>query len=411
MPELKLNTEFLKKAFKIVLVVLALRYCYILIHKFLALLFLFQWDFRTYYFASKAYSMGFNPYDTELLEEIFNPTIELAYVYSPLTLYVFQPFLLLEYQTAFYLYLGIKCLVLSWLFYLWQQSMGWSIDVLFYPFCFLAFNATIYMDFRSGNVSLFEQLLLWLAFVSYLKRRFPLFCAFVLLAAAFKMTPILFLLLLCFCDSDKAKKYFFISLGVFLSFLLLTVLADPELSGEFLKNLNELDGQASERGRINPSSLALIQDLSRWVFVQIGVPVMPQVPVLLFLGVAAGVAFVSWKALSVLSSSSLEEKERLVLFLFCLAYALTLPRFKDYSYVLLLAPAYFILTRDGGFKASLKLLIFTVVSTPEILRGSSFTDYMPLAAACGAWGLYLSAAFGSHQVETGQPTQTELPDG
>ena len=408
MPELKLNTEFSKKAFKIVLVVLALRYCYILVNNFLANLVLFQWDFRTYYFASKAHSMGFNPYDTQLLAEVFNPTIELSFVYSPLTLYVFQPFLLLEYQTAFYLYLGMKCLVLLWLFYLWQQSMGRSIDVLFYPFCFLAFNATIYMDFRAGNMSLFEQLLLWLAFVSYLKRRFPLFCAFVLLAAAFKMTPILFLLLLCFCDSDKAKKYFFVSLGVFLAFLLLTVLAEPELSGEFLKNLNELGGKADERGRINPSSLALIKDLSTWVFVQIGVPTMPQVPVLLFLALAAGVAFVSWKALSVLSSSSLDEKERLILFLFCLAYALILPRFKDYSYVLLLVPAYFVLTRGGGLMASLNLLIFTVVSTPDIVRVSSFTEYMPLVAACGGWSLYLHWVFGSWG-KLGQPAQA-LPE-
>ena len=142
-----------------------------------------QWDFKVYYYAAKAYVAGLNPYDVKTLSEIAqDPRIlhlKLKFTYPLVTLLFFRLFLFVDYNTAFYLFLGLKCILLIGLICLWRKEfLKIEADLLFYFFCLLAFNGAIYLDMRSGNICLLEQFVLWLAFYFLLRRRLLLFCLF-----------------------------------------------------------------------------------------------------------------------------------------------------------------------------------------------------------------------------------------
>lgn len=52
----------------------------------------YQWDFKTYYYASRAYSMGLNPYGLENLSKIAKERIRYRFIYPPITLWFFRIF-------------------------------------------------------------------------------------------------------------------------------------------------------------------------------------------------------------------------------------------------------------------------------------------------------------------------------
>jgi hypothetical protein len=72
----------------------------------------------------------------------------------------------------------------------------------------------MYIDLGVGNISSLEQRLMWLAFFFYLQRRLLLFSIFILMAATFKLVPVLFLFLLLLSNE---KKNIYISLAPWLA--------------------------------------------------------------------------------------------------------------------------------------------------------------------------------------------------
>ena len=62
--------------------------------------------------------------------------------------------------------------------------------VFFFTF---AFGSAALVDFTAGNIAVFEQLVLWLAFAALLARRRWTFALLVVLAAQCKLTPVFFL--------------------------------------------------------------------------------------------------------------------------------------------------------------------------------------------------------------------------
>ena len=77
--------------------------------------------------------------------------------------------------------------------------------VFFFTF---AFGSALLVDFTSGNIAVFEQFLLWLAFAALLARRPWMFALLVVLVAQFKLTPIFFLGLLLVIDERPQWKPF-----------------------------------------------------------------------------------------------------------------------------------------------------------------------------------------------------------
>lgn len=315
-----------------------------------------QWDFRTYYYAGRDYAEGLDPYELGNLTEVSQTEIDFPFFYPPLTLPFFRLLSGLDLETAAIVFLGLKLLGVAGLVVLWQVAfLDNNHDPLFYLFCLFGFGAALLADLRSGNVTVLEQVALWLAFYALLRNRLLAFSLLVILASMFKLFPILFLGLLLVSESRRKYWYLVGSGLLFLGIHLASYLLQPQLYTDFLLSAQSLD----ERGAINPSSLAAIRDvfdglvrrgLLREVVVGEGI---------VYLVVIVGVvALTTWTARRIGSRD-----RRTIIFLACLAYALILPRFKDYGYILLLVPSYFMVTRVIRLPGTLLLLVLPMISS------------------------------------------------
>jgi hypothetical protein len=282
------------------------------------------------------------------------------------------------------------------LIYLWRNGfLKKEAEVLFYFFCLVAFSGTILIDLRSGNTNLIEQFFLWVGFLFYLKRRSMLFCIFVLLAASFKLAPAFFLILLLFSEDRKKYLYFFGSVCVVLGYMAVQYIAMPQLFVNFLHNALNVFNEPG--GQICPSTSYLIRDLVLPLG-SISFPLPWPLPgKLLFFFVlvalaAAIVVSVSLKALLRLRKLNTEDSRRMLLFFVCLIYALIHPRFKDYYYILLIVPVYFIIRRprfEKFYPFLFVIAIFSSVCLPFLNEVTFITEqYYSLLIAYGAWGLY-----------------------
>ncbi|NIN04821.1 MAG: DUF2029 domain-containing protein, partial [Anaerolineae bacterium] len=217
----------------------------------------YQRDLRTYYYAGRAFAAGLDPYDLGVLSNLASTPLALPFLYPPAVLPLFRLLSSLEFSTAYYLFLGLKIAVLILLLGCWKKDFLPEMGFAFLVFSLLAFNAAIYVDLRVGNISLVEQGLIWLSFSFLLRKRVLLYCLMILLAASFKLMPLLFLALLLLNEDKRRFIYLAGSLLLFLSVQALSFLLAPNLFRAFLNGLGGLD----ERGVVNPSTMAMLRDL------------------------------------------------------------------------------------------------------------------------------------------------------
>ena len=354
----------------------------------------YLWDFRTHREAGKILASGANPYDADILFP--KARTRFLYTYPPATLFFYRLFAIPDYETAYHIFLIGKFLLFIGLVYFWQKKfLKQTTDNLFYVFCLLAFNSTVFLDMIAGNINLLQQALLWLGFGFYTQGRYKLFCLFILLAASFKMTPIFFLILMLLPDDKNKFSYFFGAGAVFLAYLLIQYLIVPELFTGFIKNALIVVG---EKGEVVPATNKLIAGILSIFSKMTGMVLPPIFQAAIFVIIAAAVVFFSYKACLQLKHSGVGNRAMLEVFVVCLVYALIHPRFKDYSYILLLVPSYYIIVNTRYAKAGSFLFILFIMSNRMMLpMVSSAYDilwlYYPLLVAYGVWGLYLSEIF------------------
>ena len=380
-----------KKIAEIAIIVLLLAYFITLILHVSAHEDQYLWDFRTHREAGRILASGSNPYDADILSPQARTTF--LYTYPPVTLFFYRLFAIPDYRTAFHIFLIGKFILLIGLVYLWQkQFLKESGDTLFYVFCLLAFNSAVFLDMIAGNINLVQQAMLWLGFSFYIKGKYTLFCLFILIAASFKMTPIFFLILMLLPDDKNKYKYFFGAGAVFLVYLLGQFLIVPDLFTGFIKNALIVVG---EKGEVVPSTNKLITGVLEGVAQMIGSSPPQALASALFLAVAAGVVFISYKACMRLKLTNMDTRSILEVFMVCLVYALIHPRFKDYGYILLLVPSYYIIKNTVYTKIAPFLFILFIMSNRLMLPiAASIYDiiwtYYPLIVAYCVWGLYLN---------------------
>lgn len=368
----------------------------------------YQWDFRTHRKAGEIFASGLDPYDPRILFP--QAQTKFLYNYPPVTLYFYKFFAQFSFKTAFHIFLIAKCMLLIGLIYFWKREfIRTNTTALFCLFCLLAFNSAVYRDLIAGNINLVEQVFLWLAFFFYIKRRLILFCTFCLLAASFKMTPTFFLVLLLLADDKKKYQYFVCSGLAFFAYLLIQYLIVPDMVTSAIQNAFAV---VSERGNIVPSTFTLISDVFKWLSENAGLAT-PQVIQFAILAVfAAAVIVFTHRAHARLVSAKVENRQMLEVFLVCLVYALIHPRFKDYAYILLIVPAFYIIMNNRFTKANPFAFFFAILLYPPfIVPGTEiifmfFWKYYPLVVAYAIWGMYLYEIFSAGKA----PPCTPLPD-
>jgi hypothetical protein len=256
----------------------------------------------------------------------------------------------------------------------------------------------MYIDLVAGNISILHQFILWLAFFFLMKRRLFLYCLLIIILACFKIVPIIFLLLLWFLKEKKKSIYFFGSAIFFVAIQAISYFTSLFYK-DFIIFLCSL-GKVGERGFKNPSTCAFLKDVLKFIGDKTGIVLSQPLQIATFVVVITGVILLTLRAIIVLKPAESEEKQRILIFLFCLVYALILPRFKDYSYILLLAPTYFAIKKFSENKSHIFLFIIIILSAPQIVNLPGFNviygylwNYYPLVIAYGIWILYLNKIF------------------
>ena len=356
-----------------------------------------QWDFKSYYCAAKAAAAGANPYDgTEVLHYAGGLRGLLPYVYPPPTLAFFRPFTWLPFPAACEVWLVLKLLLLVGLILVWRgRIFPMEPAVPFYLLLLLAFGSAIYVDLDSGNVTLLEQFLLWLGIASLLRGRpRPLvFCASLLLAAFFKLTPLAFVLLLPALGVRRCWRYVGLSVAVFIGLAAVSYLADPLGWQHFFTNVMAIDEPGIHS---NPSLLSLMKDVVQSIAAKWGGRAPDFIPGGLYLVSAAlilGVSVWCWRSIRFRRGV---DRDMVILCLFCVTFALIMPRFKTYAFVLLLPPAYYAISRNARMPAFAFMLVLLVLRGDASLPVNPFLklfwQYYPLLLAFMVWGLLLRLA-------------------
>ncbi len=292
-----------------------------------------QGDLRIYVAAAEAWAEGRSPYEPGALVGPAGNRQELPFVYPPVSLPLLRGLLVLDHRTTYFAYFVLKMAAVVVLIALWRRRL-FPDDLAgagLYLLCALGYGQTIKMDVRAGNVSVFEQLLVWTAALAFLRRRPWTYAALITAAAAIKPANAVLLLLLL-VDRGRRERAA-VAAGVAALALVHGVSAAvrPDLFAGFLRNAAGLD----DRGSTNPSALALIRDGLERLAGGKGPPhldwIVYGVVVLL---VTAGFHSVA------------RREDRLGhLVCFFLAFALAAPRFKDYSYILLIPPSVYVVVR------------------------------------------------------------------
>ena len=218
------------------------------------------------------------------------------------------------------------------------------------------------------------------------------------------MTPIFFIVLLLTCDHPKKIQYFVGATAVFLVYLGIQYLIYPDMFTGFLRNALTVVG---ESGAVGPSSQKFVKELFALISQILG-PVPPFVVSGFVLGLAALVLFFSGKAYLVLQRVLTDDPDRqkMILFLVCLVYALIHPRLKDYAYMLLIVPSYYIMKTTRLEKVFPFIFVLSIMAAPRLLLpgfdilSSLVWRYFPLMIAYLVWGIYLYDIFSHAKMDT-----------
>lgn len=340
----------------------------------------YQWDVTVYSWAGHEFSAGHSLYTV-----VPGGPTYLHYVYPPLTAALFAPLAQLSLAATKFLWISLKAVALAATIRLWMRAIGTRMTIVPPIFFFtFAFGSALLVDFTAGNIAVFEQLVLWLAFTALLARRPWVFAALVVFVAQFKLTPIFFLGLLLVIDERPLWKPFLGGTALFLAALGANALVMPGQTRAFLSSVSSL----GERGWGDPSTLGVMQDLVDQLN-GLKLPVPMAVAYALYAAAVTAVLIytVRWWRRSRADGTA----DRLAIVLVTLAvYALVMPRMKDYSYVALLPVAWYALSR-----ARLQTVPLVIVAAlvprplPQLKLWLPLVTqayvYAPLVGALAAW--------------------------
>ena len=361
-----------------------------------------QQDLQVYYYAARAWLAGLDPYDNAVLSVLAGRVIELPFVYPPFTLPLFVPLAQLSEPTAAALWVILKGALLAGLLALWRVHFAPPDARMAHLllFCLLAYNTALFVDFSTGNTTVLEQAAIWVGLFFLLAGRPALFCLCIVLASAFKVTPLLLLPLLWLGRGRHRTLHLALALLAYALVSAAAARAAPALFQGFLRNLLVQGANAGERGAVNPCSLALAQDLARLLTGRSS----GLWPYLLYALPAIAVLWTTIRALRRLSRAApTAGRARIALYLALCAYALILPRFKVYAYILLLIPTGYLALHPGiakpaGAFAYLLPLIGLPGARIPLLPGLGpmqhyVAEYLPLLVATLTWALYVRACW------------------
>src|SRR6185295_155508 len=154
------------------------------------------WDLETYVLAARAMQAGLNPYSPASLEMVAGRPVGMLFIYPPVTIPLFYPLAPMSFPLATALWLGIRVVALLFLFQIWRRLLP-EVPAFFLALAVaFGFNGSVIWDLRTGNVTVLQDLFLWLGFAWFVQGRHGLSAAGILVGSLFKLLPAAFLGLL-----------------------------------------------------------------------------------------------------------------------------------------------------------------------------------------------------------------------
>jgi hypothetical protein len=292
-----------------------------------------QFDFKTYYVAGDVYDAGASPWVLTNIREYGGNQYLLGFYYPPAVMHLLRPLHHLDYPDAHRLWLALKAAALLILFLVWKYGflprLQWSILLAVALF---AFNGAMLWDVKSGNITAFEQMWLWVGLAFLLRARYNLFVFCVAAANIAKLFPALFLLLL-WTPAFRSRANVVRSLAGLAGIGLVAFgpfLFDPRYLESFARAIL----QQKPPLHVNPSISGIVNEMARSngaSFLATGAMVI--VPIVAYYGliVASG-----WRSLRRTFGGA---DPMTTVLMFALLYALVAPRMIIYGYAVAIVPA------------------------------------------------------------------------
>jgi len=332
-----------------------------------------HWDFMVYYWAAKAQAAGLDPYSLHNLSAVAGQKMVLPYLYPPGFLYFFRPLTWLSLHHAIIVFVSLKAIALVVLLRLWRAFLGPKEILPLFLLVVFAFSDSVFNDFFAGNVGTFEQLALWIGFGCLLNQRIGFFAAMVILASMAKITPLAFLVLILF--TTHRRRYWVFGAAVVGGAA--AILASFGGSWTRLSGYFKLVTAVDERGPTNTAMLPLLKDFYEVLQRKYHLPshILPEATYWLIAVLLAGsTAFVLIR----LWQRHRDNREAILDYIMgaVLLYAIALPRFKDYSYVLLIPVVVFVGRR---IRNALPILVLLMSLTARNTLARYTLDDFPVA--------------------------------
>lgn len=329
----------------------------------------YQWDFRAYFFGSRLFLAGHDAYDYSALARVAGAELRddnlLPFIYPPHALLWFLPFALTTFSVAYYLFAATKLVALVTLLVLSARSIPSPWWRAFVPMlALLMFGGAVPADLRTGNIALFETVLLLLAAGVLVRRRIGSFGPLVVLASSWKLVLLPFTLVPLLLLRPRPWLRVVVSLAALPLVVFGWWVIDPAMVSSFLragKGLTSGIGDGADRGMVNGSVARVLADISHLVFgrTEFGVVVIG------YLLLSSAVILLSARAWRL--QCMREDRLRSISYLI-LVYGLVVPRMPLYSYVLMLVPCIYVLSTARRGSLAVAVAALGCIPFPYILR-------------------------------------------
>jgi hypothetical protein len=363
-----------------------------------------QWDFEVYYYAALAQMRGLDPYSTASLSAVAGKRMPLPFVYPPFLLVLFKPFAHLGLTTAKTVFLMAKLAGVVGLLALWTCLCRNAREaVLLLILAAFGFSNALFVDLYAGNVSCFEQLVLWLGIAALVTGHRMVFAILIPLAATAKGAPMAFVLLLLF-ERPTAIRPLLVSIATFIAVQGMSLILFFKPTLRFLEMVRRLD----ERGHTSPSSLAFLRDVLAPATARATTTAIYVTVVVILLAV-----FII-RATQLHRRNMWKKAPWFLLSGAILSYLLILPRLKNYGLLIAIPAATWLLARGRRGIAVLGLLLLIIsahATLPKALAPSSLFwkflwDYYDLLCVFALWIVwwiesqeYLSPTYGANLLD------------
>jgi hypothetical protein len=279
------------------------------------------------------------------------------------------------------------------MFRTWQSLIG-SRHVLTVPFTFMAFYGAMVVALRSANIVVFEHAIIWLAFLCLVRGRPLGFTILVAFAGAVKLLPLAFLVLLPIVYDKRGWQYLAASLSIVAALYAATWLVSPAAFDRWLQVLLAVE----ERGSLNPSSLSLLKSTARFVARTTELHVSNwsvAIAWCLFATIVVALALRNCRRRGETLTRDPVSQRDLVLFA-TLTCAIALPRFKDYSFVMLIPAACATAYRMRGWVAGTAILVVCALPLELMTRvpfepAAHLMSYYPFLLASLLWVTFVGS--------------------